>query len=432
MLCIPLCIGTFLNQSQQKTEDVWHTILTQPGFLDVHVEWASDARLEKETQLSGWAWISPISSNLQAQTQFKKKLWVRTQTNQPPVEHTLKYAHFITRTNVTGPDQRSFTLVFPSHQIHVPWHAKIRSKLLNYYNSNWNNLNPVAHSYCLSLLFGKRELLNSQTKHTFQRLGILPLLALSGMHIGIVFVFVYQCLKFCKVPIGICSACASLTILLYGCLGAWSPSLTRAVLMCLCFQVSLLIGRRYSLLNALCFCAFIEIIFNPKIIESVAFQLSYSGVAGILFVFQLKLLFFKDDFRKNSTSLLSSLGSAFLACCGAVLFTFPLSILYFETFPYLSWLLSFPITFLFSIVIILAMLTFLFSGISTIFVTFVNTVFGTFDSILIHTASHWSWIHHWPDFNKVFITPYYLSLIIMILLIKNHQLKIKELEISSE
>ncbi|MBP5488028.1 MAG: ComEC/Rec2 family competence protein [Bacteroidales bacterium] len=122
----------------------------------------------------------------------------------------------------------------------------------------------------------------------FRRSGASHLLALSGLHLGIIALFL-RCLLTAlgnSRPARIVRAtvlvgfCLAYTV---GC-GA-SPSLLRALLFIILQQIAALSpGRRSSPADRLCIAATVQLAFDPMAIGSVAFQLSYMAMLGIVFI----------------------------------------------------------------------------------------------------------------------------------------------------
>lgn len=139
-----------------------------------------------------------------------------------------------------------------------------------------------------ALMTGDRSGLDRETVSAFRRSGASHLLALSGLHLGIIAMFIRYLLLLLgnSRPAEIVRAallvgfCLAYTI---AC-GA-SPSLVRALLFIVLQQVAALSpGRRSSPADRLCLAATVQLSFDPGAITSVAFQLSYLAMIGIVFI----------------------------------------------------------------------------------------------------------------------------------------------------
>ena len=131
---------------------------------------------------------------------------------------------------------------------------------------------------------GWRKGLSAALKQRFARAGISHVLALSGFHVGIIFIVLLL------LPRRLCHTLsgrrmwqlASLTILwAYAFTTGMSPSIVRAVIMCSIITVSQLSERDVSLINSATLAAFIMLAFDPLLVSHIGFQLSFCCIYGI-------------------------------------------------------------------------------------------------------------------------------------------------------
>ena len=190
-----------------------------------------------------------------------------------------------------------------------------------------------------ALILCKKDRLSSELRNTYADTGAMHVLAVSGLHVGIVGQFVFWLLA---LPLGR-NRWTRLARLLLTLAAIWgfalltglAASVQRAALMFSLFYFgNSLFNRRSGGYNSLAFAAFILLIYQPLQLFTVSFQLSFSAVAGILF-FQRRLaqlLYFRNGVLRYSWEL-SCVGIA------AQLGTLPLTLYYFHQFP-LYFLLS--------------------------------------------------------------------------------------------
>jgi competence protein ComEC len=146
-----------------------------------------------------------------------------------------------------------------------------------------------------ALIVGKREGLVSQTRETFQRAGIGHILAISGLHVGLVAAAVYGSAfaLLAWIPLMLRKAwtrkgaalLSLIPVLWYGLLAGMSPSTQRAVIMVGVFMMTFWIEREHDPLNTLAVAAFVILLIDPPALFSASFQLSFMAVAAILFGF---------------------------------------------------------------------------------------------------------------------------------------------------
>ena len=207
----------------------------------------------------------------------------------------------------------------------------------------------------LALLLGIKHDLDNEVKSAYASAGAMHVLAVSGLHVGILYLFILWIFRPLKkhqngeVIIGI----VSLGILwIYAFVTGFSPSVQRAVVMFSVFIIGRMFKRKRNIYNSLAFSAFILMLINPRIIFEVGFQLSYLAVFGIVFL-QPKILqlWSPDSWFIHKVWEISSVSLA------AQIATFPLGIYYFNQFPNLflvSNLIVIPSAFL---VLIIGLLT---------------------------------------------------------------------------
>lgn len=187
-----------------------------------------------------------------------------------------------------------------------------------------------------ALLLGQKKDLDKSTYANFAAAGVVHILAVSGLHIGILLFFLLFLFKpLTYLPHGKLIRTLLVIALLwaYACLAGLSPSILRAVTMFSCLSFGLFFQRKTFVINMLCLSAFILLLYNPNFILEVGFQLSYSAVLAII-LFQNKIFkllksdkkIFTYPWRITSVTLAAQLG------------VLPLSLFYFHQFPGLFFL----------------------------------------------------------------------------------------------
>lgn len=157
-----------------------------------------------------------------------------------------------------------------------------------------------------SSLFGDKSELNSMTKDSFSISGVAHLLAVSGLHVGLIVAILNVILKICK-----CNKYAKLAIifafLIFYCyLCGWSASIVRATIMSIVLLGAPLIFSEYDTLSAISFAGIILLVINPVSLFDISFLLSFMCVFGIsmLYPYFTKLLN-KIHFNNPMTQILS-------------------------------------------------------------------------------------------------------------------------------
>ena len=144
-----------------------------------------------------------------------------------------------------------------------------------------------------ALILGERSRLSPETTSSFQRVGIGHLLAISGLHIGIVAATVFFLLSriLSRIPWFLWNAgtrkWAALgtffPVLAYAVLAGLSPSTQRALAMAGFFLLTFLFGRDQDLLNTLAIAAMSLLVVHPPVFISASFRLSFVAVFAIIY-----------------------------------------------------------------------------------------------------------------------------------------------------
>lgn len=181
-----------------------------------------------------------------------------------------------------------------------------------------------------SLLLGYRAELGQDVKQQFVRSGSMHILAVSGLHVGILYLLPALLLGKIRGS-GASRLLANLVLFMllwsYAILTGLSPSVVRAVTMCSLHRMALLMGRKAGIFHVLSLTAFLMVLSRPAIIFEVGFQLSFAAVAGIA------------GFQKPLYNMLPAKGwlarktwQLVTVSLAAQLATAPLSIFYFHQF----------------------------------------------------------------------------------------------------
>lgn len=146
---------------------------------------------------------------------------------------------------------------------------------------NSSSDNQKIHAFINGVILGNKSLMGEKQKKLFQLSGTLHLFAVSGLHIGFIYIilgFIFQSLRVENI---IREISISIILLLYLDLVEYPPSAMRATLMILSWQVSKLLYKKSKVSSTLSLSAIIILVVNPAELFSVGFQLSYTVVMSI-------------------------------------------------------------------------------------------------------------------------------------------------------
>lgn len=182
-----------------------------------------------------------------------------------------------------------------------------------------------------SLVLGYRADLDSEIKSAFAIAGVMHFLSVSGLHVGIVYLFISYLLFFLKGSERILIL-KSIIILLgiwsYSILTGFSSPVIRSAIMFSIFEVAKLIKREGGGFNILFASALIILLFDPFQLFDVGFQLSYCAMAGI-FMFYTPF----NNLIYSKYKIVNIIWSTIAISMAAQLITLPLTLYYFNQFP---------------------------------------------------------------------------------------------------
>ena len=143
-----------------------------------------------------------------------------------------------------------------------------------------------------ALLFGEKSSMNAEVKSAFRNSGASHLLAVSGMHVGLVYALLFIVVGRLRV-LGIPKRHLNLSLLpliwVYAFLTGFGPSVIRAVFLITLLEIVRLTGRKVRSANVLFICIFILLFAQPTLLFDLGFQLSALATIGIV-VFGLPVM----------------------------------------------------------------------------------------------------------------------------------------------
>ena len=176
-------------------------------------------------------------------------------------------------------------------------------------------LAPDEQALCNAMTAGDRRSLSPALRAAYSRSGTSHLLAVSGLHVGIVFLLANLLLWW--LPLFrhghiLRNIAVILLIWLYAATTGFPPSVVRAALMFSVLQFALASSSEYVGMNTLAGVAFVMLLFHPDYLFDISFQLSFIAVAGII-AWGLPLCRLLRTRRKSIDMLTATLAIGFSA-----------------------------------------------------------------------------------------------------------------------
>jgi len=209
---------------------------------------------------------------------------------------------------------KSLHIVKPASAIER-FRTNLRLNLIERFGKeNWSGL-------AVALLLGVRDNLDTDLVSLYRDAGLSYILALSGMHLGIIAALISFLLK---KPLGLkgCAVAGSAIIVLYCLLVGPMPSLNRAALMYILGVLAILGALPKNAMSILSLSFLMQILITPSAGNTISFILSYLALIGILITGKALASFFSGKIPDFLLQPLSISVGAFLATAGVCSFVF--------------------------------------------------------------------------------------------------------------
>lgn len=189
-----------------------------------------------------------------------------------------------------------------------------------------------------ALLLGQRTYISKEQFNQYKNAGAVHILAVSGLHIGIILLF----LNFLFKPIDLLKKGKILKLILvlaclwfYAFLAGLSPSIIRSVTMFTAIALGLVSNRPFGIQYSLVISIFVLLLLYPLYIFNVGFQLSYTAVFSIIWLHPLLVKIWNPKFI-----VIEYFWNLFAITFAAQIGVLPLSLYYFHQFPGLFFVSS--------------------------------------------------------------------------------------------
>ena len=177
-----------------------------------------------------------------------------------------------------------------------------------------------------AMILGDKSQLDSEVKELYQQTGVAHMLAISGLHISLLGMVLFDWLRKYLLPMKMAAIVSLVLLLLYGQFTGFPVATSRAVWMLCIRLVARYIGKPYDGLTALAVSGSVILLQNPLQLFQCGFVLSFVAAGGIL-IYQEMTKKRQKRMKEWQKTLLSTIWTFFL--------TLPVMFWYFyETCPY--------------------------------------------------------------------------------------------------
>ncbi len=263
-----------------------------------------------------------------------------------------------------------------------------RHKLIGRIRDHMQNV--PAGEVLMAITLGSRELLEKEIKQSYANAGVIHVMAVSGLHVGMIWMFLnylFFFLKNSRFRVLIKFFIVTSVLWAYAVMTGLSPSVSRACLMFTLAGMGGLFQRDRAVFNMVLLAAFIQLLMKPSLIMEVGFQFSYAAVFSIL-------LFHKPVHQLIGTEItgLRFFTNLIAVSISAQILTFPLVIFYFHQFP--SY---FILTNLLIIPLVTALMIVFLSSVAFYLLPLLNKLLIELSLIIANLMNHCvQWIESFP------------------------------------
>lgn len=155
----------------------------------------------------------------------------------------------------------------------------IRLKIITYLTEK---ISPTISPYCLALISGEKSGFSPEMYEVYQQMGVVHLLAISGLHVNLLIGAIYFLLLKFGITRERAITCLLVFLPFYVILTGANPPVIRAATMTALLLLSEKYTTKWSSFSAICFSFILFFLLQPYVVKEVGFQLSYAVSFGII------------------------------------------------------------------------------------------------------------------------------------------------------
>ncbi|MBQ3629659.1 MAG: ComEC/Rec2 family competence protein [Prevotella sp.] len=205
----------------------------------------------------------------------------------------------------------------------------LRHRLLSRYRLL--NVGDEQYAVLAAMTLGDKSALTNELRQTYSVAGASHILALSGLHLGIIY-FLLMSITGRRRRSWLVQLLLVLCIWAFAFVTGLSPGVVRSATMLTVYAIFSIGGRDRMSVNALCLTAIVMLLINARSLFDVSFQLSFASVFAILLFLPLFEGIQGPDFRFRHP-FLNKLWSLATVSLAAQMGVAPLTAYYFGSFP---------------------------------------------------------------------------------------------------
>ncbi|MFC1841161.1 DNA internalization-related competence protein ComEC/Rec2 [Thermodesulfobacteriota bacterium] len=212
-------------------------------------------------------------------------------------------------------------------------------------------LSPRDSSLYKALILGERESITKELREPFDITGMGHVLAVSGLHIGIIawlsFVSINWTLSRSRILLlrfdikKIAALFTCIPVVLYTGMAGFQVSGQRAMIMTLAYLISIIIDREKEIWSTLALSVFCILTIDPMAVRSISFQMTFLAVTGIVWLTPVFQSIITDTFKNRINNrvinrVIFYFTSMVAASLSAVIFLMPVIVYYFHRVSFVT------------------------------------------------------------------------------------------------
>ena len=213
-------------------------------------------------------------------------------------------------------------------------------RMKNALNEKINKIFSVPSRYFISaLILGERQNISRDWKNIFVNTQTIHLLAISGLHVGIISFIILFLTGLFGLPRDAKYIVTIFLILFYSVMVGWMPSVARSAIMGTVILGACVLKRDADIYNSLGLAACIILIFQPNQLFDMGFILSFGSVLSLIYIYpkiNRALCFDKIDRKEKWGAILYYIATLFSASLAVWIGIFPIVLYFFNLISTIS------------------------------------------------------------------------------------------------
>lgn len=345
------------------------------------------------------------------------KVSAKINRNSPPLNpDQFDYGAYLSRKEIHGQIFAKANHIITQPPTKTVWYYafRIRSKIVS--NLEKSDLNRRELAVLSALLLGQRQEIDPNIIRDYQFAGAVHILSVSGLHVGLIIMFINAILKFLPPTKSarIFKLCITLAALwMFALIASLSPSVVRAVTMFSFIAIGMSLNRSTNIFHTLIVSLLLILLIQPAFLYDVGFQLSYTALFSILWL-QPKISSIWEPKNRLLKYCWDIITVSFAAQIGA----FPISLYYFHQFPglfFITNLVVIPILTLVMVVGIIAMTIAIFSTVPSMVIVVLENLLKAMNFSIHYVATFEKFVISNVPMNGYMLIALYLTIISIVI-----------------